>query len=84
MRAEDLMEMLRKRPFVPFRIYMTDGQTYDIVHPEAVLVLRSRAVIGLRPDPETKIADWSEDIALVHIVRTSAIPVEGRAPSPAS
>ena len=83
MRAEDLVEMLRKRSFGPFRIHMTDGQTYDIVHPEAVLVLRSRAVIGLRPDPETKIADRSEDIALIHVVRISAIPAgTERASSP--
>jgi len=60
MRAEDLLAMLRRRPFVPFRIHMTDGQTYDIVHPEAVLVLRSRAIIGLRPDPSTTIPDRSE------------------------
>jgi hypothetical protein len=86
MRAEDLLEMLRNRPFVPFRIHMTDGRTYDIVHPEAVLVLRSRAIIGLRPDAETNIPDRSEQIALLHIVRTSEIPGVGaeRAPSPAT
>jgi hypothetical protein len=39
---------------------MTDGQTYDIVHPEVVLSLRSRAIIGLRPDPSTVIPDQSE------------------------
>jgi len=85
MRAEDLLEILRRRPFLPFRIHMTDGQSYDIVHPEVVLVLRSRAIIGLRPDPATTIPDRSEQIALVHIVRTSEIPGVGseRAPSPA-
>jgi len=65
---------------------MTDGQTYDIMHPDAVLVLRSRAIIGLRPDPSTTIPDRSEQIALIHIVRTSEISGVGseRAPSPAT
>ena len=83
MRAEDLLEMLRTRPFVPFRIHMTDGRTYDIVHPGVVLVLRTRAIIGLRPDPATNIPDQSEQIDLLHIVRTSEIPGVGseRAPS---
>jgi len=82
MRPEDLLELLRKRPFMPFRIHMTDGQSYDIVHPEAVLVLRSRAIIGLRPDPATKIPDQSEQIALLHVVRTSEISAEARHPMP--
>jgi len=83
MRAEDLLEILRTRPFVPFRIHMTDGQTYDIVHPEAVLVLRTRAIIGFRPDPTTILPDRAQPIAFVHIVRTSEIPGVGsdRAPS---
>src|SRR5438552_1933556 len=86
MRAEDLLEMLRRRPFVPFRIHMTDGQTSNIVHPEAVLVLRSRAIIGLRPDSTTDIPDLSEQIALIQIVRTSEIPGVGseRVPSSAT
>ena len=86
MRPQDLLEMLHTRPFRPFRIHMTDGRAYDIVHPEAVLVLRSRAVVGLRPDPETGVPDRSEEIALLHIVRTSEIPAVGTeaASSPAN
>jgi len=56
---------------------MTDGRFYDIVHPEAVFVLKSRAIVGLRPDPETGVPDRSEDIALLHIVRTSEVPAVG-------
>jgi len=82
MRPEDLLEQLRRRPFEPFRMHMTDGRFYDIVHPEAVLVLRSRAIIGLRPDPTTNIPDQSEQIALLHVVRTSEMPADGRQPAP--
>jgi hypothetical protein len=81
MRPEDLLALLQTRPFVPFRIHTTDGRYYDIVHPEAMLVLRSRAIIGLRPDPATNIPDQSEEIALLHVVRTSEIPAEARQPT---
>jgi hypothetical protein len=53
---------------------MTDGRFYDIVHPEAIFLMRTCAIIGLRPDPETNFFDRSEQIALLHIVRTSEIP----------
>jgi hypothetical protein len=77
MRPEDLLEMLRTRPFKPIRIHMTDGHHYDIVHPEAVMVLRSRAIVGLRPHPARGYFERSEDISLLHIVRTSEISAVG-------
>ncbi len=81
MRPEDLLALLRTRPFVPFRIHMTAGRSFDIVHPEAVLVLRSRAIIGVRPDPATDVFDQSDQIALLHIVRTSELPAGTGQPS---
>lgn len=79
MRPEELMERIRARPFHPLRIHMTDGQTYDITHPEAVFVLRSRVDIAVRPDPITGIVDRVEHCSLLHIVR-----VEELQPSPES
>jgi hypothetical protein len=83
---EDLLELLRARPFKPFRIHMTDGQSYEIVHPEAAMVLRSRAIVGLRPHPARGYFEASEGLSLLHIVRTSEIPAAGSeaASSPAN
>ncbi len=30
--------LLRKRPFQPFRVYVSDGASYDVTHPEAAEV----------------------------------------------
>jgi hypothetical protein len=74
MRAEELMELLRAQPFVPLRIHMTDGQTYDIRHPDMVLVLRQRVDIGLQPDPATGVLERVEHCSLLHIVRIEELP----------
>ncbi len=58
MRPEDLFGLLDAQPFVPFRIHMTDGKFYDIVDPGAVLVVKTRAIVGLRPDPEQTLLHW--------------------------
>lgn len=47
MRPDDLYEFTRRRPFAAYRIYATDGRTYDIRHPDQVIVLRSRLIIGV-------------------------------------
>ncbi len=67
MRAEDLLEFTRKRPFVPYRVCLTDGRTYDVGHPDQVIVLRSRAVIGV--GGENGLPDRVEHVSLIHIVR---------------
>jgi hypothetical protein len=38
MRPEQLRELLRKRPFQPFRVYLSGAATYDVTHPEAATV----------------------------------------------
>lgn len=74
MRPEDLREFVRKRPFLPFRMYVTDGQTYDIRHPDQIIVLRSRAVVGVGSNGD--FPEHLEHIALVHIVRIKEAPLE--------
>jgi hypothetical protein len=74
MRADELTELLRARPFVPLRIHLTDGQTYDIHHPDLVLVLRQRVDIGLRPDPTTGVLERVAHCSLLHIVRVEELP----------
>jgi hypothetical protein len=69
MRAEELTEKLRHRPFAPFRIHLTTGQTYDIRHPELVWVRRQCADIALDPDPKTGVIEHSDRVSLLHIVR---------------
>ena len=41
MRPNDFRQMLQLRPFHPFRLHLSGGQTYDIRHPELVSVRRS-------------------------------------------
>ncbi len=51
MRPDDIRNFLNKRPFQPFRITLTDGRSYEVRHPELVMVGRSSIVIGF-PAPE--------------------------------
>ena len=45
MSPHDLLDLLRTRPFVPFRIHAADGVTHDIRHPDQALVLMSRVIL---------------------------------------
>ena len=85
-RPEELTSLLRTRPFLPLRIHMTDGRTYDIRHPNQVLVLRGRIDIGIGPDPQTGVLDRVDHCSLQHVARVEelagAIPTGENGVSP--
>ena len=47
MSTEQLLQFLRARPFAPFRLYLQDGQAFDIRHPELVVVEEDRVILGV-------------------------------------
>lgn len=42
-----LKAMLKKQPFEPFRLVMSDGRSYDVRHPELLTVGMTSSTIGV-------------------------------------
>lgn len=82
MRAEEFVQLIRRRPFVPLRIHLTDGRTHDIYHPDSVLVLRQRVDIGVPAEPGSGILDRVEYCSLLHIVRVEELQGAPQSNSP--
>jgi hypothetical protein len=69
----ELLQVVRARPFVPFRMYMSDGTVYEVRHPELVIVTLGTAFVGY-PDPSQPGLSARVDIvSLRHIVRLEFI-----------
>jgi hypothetical protein len=69
----DLRNCVKQNPFVPFRLVLTEGTSYEVRHPEQIMVARDSAVIGLPGDQD----DFIETTVLVdlfHVVRLEPIP----------
>jgi len=47
MRANDIRARLLKQPVEPIRLFVSDGATYDIRHPEMTLVGPTEVVIAV-------------------------------------
>ena len=41
MRTHEIEKQLRQRPFVPFRLCMSDGVSLEVRHPEMMLISRT-------------------------------------------
>ena len=40
-------ELLGQRPFRPFRLVMSSGQSYEVRHPEMALLTRTDVLVGI-------------------------------------
>lgn len=47
MTLQTFRELLTQRPFKPFRLVMSSGQTYDVRHPEMAWLTRTSILVGI-------------------------------------
>ncbi|HLL88307.1 MAG TPA: hypothetical protein VK324_03295 [Tepidisphaeraceae bacterium] len=50
MTADTFRDILHRRPFEPFRVVMSSGESYDVMHPEIALPTARTLILAL-PDP---------------------------------
>ena len=81
MRSEDIRAFRRRKPFQPFRLILTDGRTYDVHHPELVMIGCTEVAVGFPSpgDPEP-IFDRFTTVSLLDIMRVE--PLEALTTTP--
>jgi hypothetical protein len=62
--------MLERKPFIPFRIHVSDQASYDITNPRMVFLGGAVTVIGInRRDSQSEFFDEPVIVANRHITR---------------
>lgn len=61
MNTETIREWRSRKPFEPFLLNLSNGETYPVKHPENVIVLKTRLILGY---PET---DSVLHISFLHV-----------------
>jgi hypothetical protein len=61
MNRETIQELLQHRPFEPFTIHTTNGESLQVRHPEMAMLLKTKVIVG---DPDN---DRSWICSLLHI-----------------
>jgi hypothetical protein len=69
MRYKDMERLIERRPFRPFQITVTTGETFDVPHPE-ILFLADKFVSVFAPKASNRRDEFQEFIwiDLMHIV----------------
>jgi hypothetical protein len=74
MTQEDLQNAARRQPFEPFRLILTTGATYDIRHPDLLMVGKRAAIVGLTNEPGGTAFDRTLKVDLLHVVGIEELP----------
>ena len=74
MTVQTFQELLTRRPFKPFRLVMSSGETDDVRHPEMAFLTRSDLLVGIDQTDEGVPAEF-RICSLLHV--TTVEPLEG-------
>lgn len=77
MTVQTFRDLLRERPFKPFRLVMSSGQHYEVRHPEMAMLTKSDLLVGLDEDEETGAPARFKICSLLHV--TAVEPIEAAA-----
>lgn len=75
MRLEDVRAVMRATPFRPFRIYLSNGETYDIHHPDMLLATLGAVHINA-PTPGGPANEYGavRIVSLVYLMKIEYLP----------
>ena len=79
---EQLRELLKRRPFQPFRVHVKDGRVLEVRYPEINLLGQSYINIGIPvPDDPDPVFDYTVFVPLSWIDRLELLTVTAGQPS---
>ena len=72
--TQTFRELLSVRPFRPFRLVMSSGQTYEVRHPEMAMLTRSDMLVGVGEADDGVPAEF-RICSLLHVATVEPLPV---------
>ncbi len=74
MTLQSVRDLLTLRPFRPFRLIMSSGHSYEVSHPEMVMLTRSDMLVGVGGSDDGIPAEF-RICPLLHIATTEPLSV---------
>lgn len=73
MSPDELNSALRREPFLPFRVHLSNGVHYEVRNPQMAAIGRTILFIGLTRDVDSPYFDEPVWVALRHITHIEPI-----------
>ena len=67
--ARQIREYLQAKPFKPFRLFLSDGSSHEVPHPEFAWVFGSTIFVGVAGKSTRHPEDYVKQLSLLHVTR---------------
>lgn len=71
---DEIESRIRAKPFVPVRIVTSSGQSFDIYHPDLILIGRRSLEVGTASNENPKHYERVTCVAIVHVTALEELP----------
>lgn len=72
MTVQTFRELLTQRPFKPFRVVMSSGQSYEVRHPEMAMLTKTDMLVGINETKDGVPAEF-RICSLLHVTAVEPI-----------
>jgi hypothetical protein len=79
MTVQTFRKLLSQRPFQPFRLVMSSGQSYEVRHPEMAWLTRTDLLVGVGETDEGVPAEF-DVCSLLHVTAVEPLSATRRRP----
>jgi hypothetical protein len=76
--ADDIYKRIKTQPFIALRIATSDGQTFDVYHPDLVIVGRRSLTVGTPSIENPATFDQETRISILHITALHDLPAPSK------
>ncbi|MGH7953110.1 MAG: hypothetical protein ACREFE_14505 [Limisphaerales bacterium] len=74
--AQNIRELLNGKPFRPFRLYLSDGTSHEVPHPEWAWLVGNRIFVAAPQRNQTE--DWSvKQLSILHVTQAEEVANKG-------
>jgi hypothetical protein len=74
MTVQTFRDLLAQRPFKPFRLVMSSGQTYEVRHPETAMLTRTSILVGVDEEDDGVPAEF-KICSLLHVTAIEPLSI---------
>jgi hypothetical protein len=76
--ADDIQARVRQQPFQPLRIVTSAGQTFDLYHPDLIMVGRRDLTVGRASAENPTQYEQTTRIAIMHVTALEDLPMSAK------
>ena len=73
--SDDIRARVRRQPFVPIRIRTSGGETYDVYHPDLIMIGRRSLTVGSASADDPATYEQTAQVAILHVTAIEDLPL---------